>query len=164
MGDLTEREIFDCLETSFREAREEAENLARSPRRGPHYKNFRDKIRLVEGACRQASYWREDTRWLDIAQWCGVVHKHCGEWLRGIKVKGGPRVKIAEGQLHPLFLRCAARLEAARLWTVELRDKATGHVGMILPTPLAGPHRDMRPVGWNRTPSGLILPAAAGMQ
>jgi hypothetical protein len=162
MGDLTEREIFDCLEENFRLAADNAEKLAHVPAKGPVYAQFRDNLCLIEGACRQANYWRQDTRWLDIAKWCGTVHQTCGDWLRGIKVKGGPRVKLADGHLHPNFMRAAQRLKACHQVAIDFRDKATGKVGMILPTPLPGPHRDTRPVGWSRTNSGLFLPAGAG--
>jgi hypothetical protein len=162
MGDLTEREIFDCLEDNFRQAAENAEKLAHVPAKGPVYAQFRENLALIEGSCRQANYWRQDTRWLDIAKWCGVVHQTCGDWLRGIKVKGKPRIKLASGQLHPNFMRAGARLRACHQVAIGFRDKKTEHVGMILPTPLAGPHRDTRPVGWSRTNSGLFLPHGAG--
>jgi hypothetical protein len=162
MGDLTEREIFDCLEDNFRQAAENAEKLAHVPRKGPVYAQFRENILLIEGACRQANYWRQDARWLDIAKWCGVVHQTCGDWLRGIKVKGQPRIKLAAGHLHPNFMRARDRLQACHKVAIAFRDKKTNRVGMILPTPLPGPHRDTRPTGWTSTGSGLLVPAGAG--
>ncbi len=159
MGDLTEREIFDCLEENFRLAAQNAEKLAHCAAKGPVYDQFRKNLALIEGACRQANYWRQDTRWLGIARWCGVVHQTCGDWLRGIKVKGGPRIKLAAKQLHPNFMAAAQRLKACEQVAIAFRDKATGKVGMILPTALPGPHRDTRPVGWSQTQGGLIVPS-----
>jgi hypothetical protein len=159
MGDLTEAEIFDCLETNFRLAAEDAENLAKSPRRGAIYRQFRERLELIGGACRQAAYWREDTRWLKFDEWCGQVHKTCGDWLRGIKVKGGPRVKLPENKLHPNFMAVANRLKAAHRIAMEFKNNKTGTLGIILPATQPGPHRDTRPVGWMPTVSGLIVPA-----
>jgi hypothetical protein len=162
MGDLTEAEIFDCLETNFRLAAEDAESLAKSPRRGQIYKAFRERLELIGGACRQAAYWREDTRWLKFDEWCGQVHKTCGDWLRGIKpAGGGPRVKLSEGQLHPNFIAVANRLKAAHRVAQEFKTKKTGQLGLIMPPVMQGPHRDTRPVGWSRTSSGIFLPAGA---
>jgi hypothetical protein len=159
LGDLTEREIFDCLEENFRLAAQNAEKLAHVPNKGPVYAQFRSNHALIEGACRQANYWRQDTRWLAIAKWCGVVHQTCGDWLRGIKVKGGPRIKLAPGHLHPNFMRAKARLEACHRVAIAFRDKKTNTVGMILPEVLPGPHRDTRPVGWSQTQGGLLIPS-----
>ena len=161
MGDLTEREIFDCLETNFRLAAEDAEKLATTPRRGPIYHEFRAKLELIGGACRQAAYWRQDSRWFQFDAWAHAVHQACGEWLRGIKPKdGGPRVKLAEGQLHPNFRAAANRLRVMHAIAIEFRDKATGKVGMILPVAQRAPHRDTVPVGWRQSSSGLLVKAA----
>lgn len=159
MGDLTEREIFDCLTENFRLAADNAEKLARVPAKGPVYSQFRDNLCLIEGACRQAHYWRQDARWLEIAKWCGLVHQTCGEWLRGIKVKGAPRLKLAERQLHPNFIRAAERLRAAYAVAIAFRDNKTNRVGMILPKAQPAPHRDTKPVGWTKNESGLFLPS-----
>jgi hypothetical protein len=160
MGDLTEAEIFDCLETNFRLAAESAESLAKSPRRGAIYRDFRDKLELLDGACRQAAFWREDSRWLKFGEYFGQVHKSCGDWLRGIKpANGGPRVKLPEGQLHPNFMSVCNRLKAAHRLALDFKNKRTGKIGTILPTPLPGPHRDTKPVGWTPRASGLFVPA-----
>lgn len=158
MGNLTEIEIFDCLSANFRLAAEDCEKLAKLPRKGPTYSALRDRLELLEGACRQAAVWRQDTRWLQIGMFMAECHKRAGEWLRGIKVQGSPvRVKIAPGHMHPLFLKLAENLRAAQVRADEFRTKATGKVGMILPEAAPAPHRDATPVGWRR-PSGLIVP------
>ena len=160
MGDLTETEIFDCLSDNFKRAAQLCEDLARYPRKGPNYRDLRDALKLIEGACRQASTWRQDTRWLRIGLLMGEAHKRAGEWLRGVKMPNGMRVKLAEGHLHPCFVGLAENLRAGHRKAEEFRTAATGRVGMILPDILPGPHRDTRPVGYRR-PSGLFVPAGA---
>ncbi len=86
------------------------------------------------------------------------AHKLGGDWLRGIKTPGGARVKLAEGHLHPLFVKMAENLRALQVKAVELQTRATGRAGTILPAVLPGPHRDTRPVGFRATPHGLLVP------
>ena len=158
MGQLTEADIFECLSENFRLAAEDCEKLARLPRKGPTYSALRDKLELLEGACRQASYWRQDSRWLDIGLYMAAAHKRAGEWLRGIKAgPGQPRIKIAPGHMHPLFVKLADNLREAHKKAEEFRTKATGKVGTILLVAQRAPLRDTTPVGWRR-PSGLIVP------
>lgn len=161
MGQLTEVEIFDCLAVNFKLAAEHCEDLAKLPRKGPTYKKLRDELRLIEGAARQASAWRGDSRWLQIGLYMAEVHKRAGGWLRGYKDAQGRKITHREGTLHPLFMKLADNLRKGALAAEKLRTKKTGKVGVILPDLLAGPHRDTRPSGWNKTPSGLILPAGA---
>lgn len=164
MGQLTEAEIFDCLTTNFRLAAEDCEKLARSPRKGPTYQSLRDKLELLEGACRQASVWRQDTRWLDIGLYMAKAHDLSLEWLRGIRAGPGlPRVKLAPGHIHPLFVKLAENLRAAQAKAEQFRTKATGKIGTILPDMQRAPLRDTNPVGWRR-PSGLIVPAGVTVQ
>lgn len=158
MGELTEPEIFECLAANFRMAAEECDKLARLPRKGRAYSSLRDKLELIEGACRQAAYWREDGRWLQIGMMMAEAHKRAGEWLRGIKVPGSPmRVKVAPGHMHPLFLKLAENLRAAQVRAEEFRTKATGKIGTILPEAKAAPDRDTVPTGWRKTGS-LYVP------
>jgi hypothetical protein len=146
---LTEIEIFDCIATNFRLAAEHAELLAVLPKQGPTYRLFREELKLIEGACRQASVWREDTRWLQIGLYMAECHKRAGDWIR---------------RKHPrkLFLMLAQNLRAGERKAVEYRDKATGTVGAILPDAPV-PHRDSKPVHFTSDgtirPSGLIIPA-----
>lgn len=158
MGNLTEPEIFDCLATNFRLAAEDCDKLARLPRKGRAYSSLRDKLELIEGACRQAAYWRQDSRWLQIGLFMAEAHKRAGDWLRGIKVEGSPvRVKIAPGHMHPLFTKLAEHLRAAQVRAEEFRTKATGKIGTILPEVAAAPHRDTVPTGWRKSGS-LFVP------
>jgi hypothetical protein len=166
MGRLTETEIFDCLASNLKAAASDADALAKESLKGEIYDRFRRELLLIEGACRQASVWREDTRWLEIGLMMAEVHRRCGDWLRGIKAPDGTRVKIGNGELHPLFVRVADNLRGFLIRIEKLRVSATHRSGMILPATLAGPHRDMRPVGWSPSlvpaisPNGIILPRA----
>ena len=163
MGALTEQEIFSCLSENFRLAAEDCEKLARVPRKGLIYQSLRDKLELLEGACRQAAHWRGDSRWLQIGLYMAKAHELSGEWLRGIRVTpNAPRVKIAAGHMHPLFVKLAENLRAAQAKAEEYRTKATGKMGTILPAVQAAPHRDTIPVGW-RASGGLIVPESASV-
>ena len=173
MGALTETEIFDCLVTNFRLAAEGADDLARRPFKGEIYDKFRRELQLIEGACRQASTWREDTRWLPIGLMIAQVHSKAGDWLRGIKMSDGTRVKIRDGELHPLFVKLAENLRALHIIATKIRDERTGKLGAILPVMIKGPHRDTRPVGWNApmadvhphiSKGGILLPPHMPMQ
>lgn len=164
MGSLTEAEIFDCLKSNFRLAAELSENLAVAPRKGPLYRQFRDTLKLIEGACRQAAAWRGDTRWLRIGLLIEQAHKRAGEWLRGIRLPNGTRMMLADGHRHPAFSHLAANLRMGMQRAEEFQNRATGRTGLILPKPQPGPHRDTRPVHVTvppavRRPSGLIVPA-----
>lgn len=164
MAKLTELEIFDCLETNFRLASEHCEDLAKLPRKGPTYKNLIEELKLIEGACRQAAVWREDSRWLRLGLMMEEAHKRAGDWLRGIAQPHGGRIPIAEGVKHPLFMKLAENLRAGLVRAQETRHKATCTLGAILPTVMPGPHRDTIPVGWtsglrHANGSHLIIPA-----
>lgn len=161
MGKLTEIEIFECLSVNFRLAAEHCEDLARLPRKGPTYILLRKELRLLEGACRQAAQWRDDARWLQIGLYMAETHKRAGDWLRGVKQPAGGYRPIPEGQRHPMFLKLADCLRAGERRAESLRIARTGRRGTILPKPLAGPHRETRPVGWTKAASGLLVPTAA---
>lgn len=161
MGALTETEIFDQMATSLRLAAELCDSLAVIPLKGPTYNQLRQQLRLIEGCCKQATCWREDTRWLGYGRFAAECHRRAGEWLRGIKMPDGTRVKIAQGTLHPCFLKLGEVLRDLIRVVDDTKNKATGRVGMILPVPLAAPHRDTRPVGFrapNITAGGVIIP------
>lgn len=164
MGDLTEQSIFSQLSQSFRLAAECCDDLARLPAKGPTYRRLITELKLVEGCCRQASAWREDTRWLNIGLMVAEAHKRAGGWLRGYKVDG-IRIKIAEGQMHPLFIKLAENLRAGFALAEQFRTKRTGRVGMILPDMLPGPHRETRQhrVQLPRTPGGVIIPSGVSL-
>jgi hypothetical protein len=158
MGALTEVEIFDCLKSNLRLAAQNCDKLAVSPRKGPIYRRLRDELRLIEGACRQAAFWRGDARWLRIGLYMAEVHKRAGDWLRGIKQTDGTRLKISTGQIHPLFLKLAENLRAAYVKADDFQNKRTNRIGAILPVPGEPPHRDTRPVGYERSTGGILLP------
>jgi hypothetical protein len=169
MGALTEAEIFDCLLDNCEHAASHSEDLARNTRRGPVYLSFREELRLVEGACRQASAWREDARWLNIANDIAEARKRAGEWLRGVKIGNGPRRAVPEGQRHPLFMKLAENLRALAKQALDLRDRATGKRGAILPVIQAEsgvrhrPQRVQLPPGMVTTPGGIIIPHGASL-
>lgn len=154
MADLTEAEIFSCLAENFRLAAENCDKLARTPRRGPIYKELRDQLKLIEGAARQAAYWRSDSRWLKVGLDMAKCHRSVGDWLRGPKdpVTGQHR-PIPPGQLNPLMKMMADSLRNLHRAAEDLRTKATGTTGTILPEAYRIP-KPMR-----KTASGLIIPA-----
>ena len=154
MGALTETEIFDCLAENFRLAAEKCEKLAWDPHRGFIYNAFVKEIKLVEGAAMQASTWREDTRWLKISLLMGEVHRRAGHWMRNSKTKD--ERKVADER----FKKLADNLRGFARDAEDMKDKATGHLGMILPESLPMPHREARPVQVI-TPGGILIPDGA---
>lgn len=162
MGQLTEAEIFDCLTSNLRSAADNCEKLAKLPRKGPTYQKLRDELELIEGACRQAGFFRDDARWFTIGMMMGEAHKRSGGWLRGVKMPDGTTMKIAAGHMHPLFMKLADNLRAALVKAEEFRTKATGRIGPILPEVQAAPLRDTSPVGW-RSSGGILIPESASV-
>jgi hypothetical protein len=166
MGALTEPEIFDQMNTSFRLAIELSDKLAKLPLKGLNYDALRKQLRLIEGCCKQANCWREDTRWLAFMKITAECHQKAGDWLRGIKMPDGGRVKLSEGTLHPAFMMLADNLRAMHKAAEMIRTSRTNRLGMLLPMPMEGPHRDTRPVGF-RAPQvsrgGIILPSGASV-
>ncbi len=169
MSALTEVEIFACLSENFRLAAEHCDLLASLPMRGPTYELLRDELGLIEGAARQAAYWRDDAGgagapigfagthgfealqsdtgdpgWLEIAHMMGECHNRAGNWLRTF----APR---------PLFLKLAGVLRECHRKAEMRRTMATGKRGHIRPPVRPGPHRDTRPVSVV-TPGGIALP------
>lgn len=140
MSALTELEIFSILFESFGSAAEKAETLAWNPRRGFVYREFLKEIKLIEGACTQAATWREDARWLTIGFMMGEVQRRAGNWLRNSPTKE------TRAEADKRFKKLAENLRRFAYECEGLRDKATGKLGIIVPEPLPGPHRDTRPV------------------
>ena len=167
MGALTEPEIFDQMNASFRTAIELADKLATLPLKGLNYDALRKNLRLIEGCCKQANTWREDTRWLMFMKMTAECHQRAGDWLRGIKLPDGSRVKLNEGTLHPAFVMLAENLRAMHKAAELIRTQKTNRIGMILPDMLPAPHRDTRPVGYMPPPKvssgGIILPNSASV-
>jgi hypothetical protein len=169
MGALSEQEIFGCLRENFALAAQHCEDLAKLPRKGPTYRLLREELKLIEGACRQASAWREDTRYLQIGMRMAEAHKRAGDWLRGVKIDKGPRRKIPPGQMHPMFMALSAGLRALAINVEGLRLNRTNRLGMILPKPAYVPRntshsRVMLPIGMSRTPGGLLVPSGVAAQ
>jgi hypothetical protein len=151
MSDLREYEVFDRLATSFREAAEHCEALAVQINRvkGQRYVKLREHLMLIEGASRQAAFYRGDSRWFQIGQFAAECHKKCGDWLR-FKTRG------------PMFQKCAENMRMMERAAEQMRDRATGVRGDILPPqPKYEPENRSVPV---RTPGGIILPAGATLQ
>lgn len=160
MGDLTEVEIFDCIRTNAKLAAEHCGGLAKQPREGDTYDQLRAELKLIEGACRQASAWRGDTRWLPIGLAMEEAHTRAGDWLRGVKV-AGMRIRLAERHNFECFTALAANLRSLAANMEKLQHARTNRCGLILPDSLPAPHRDTRPVGFTRSMGGVLLPADA---
>jgi hypothetical protein len=133
VSDLTEVEIFDCLFSNLRGAIDDTEQLSRLPLPGPTYARLRERLKLVEGAARQAAHWREDTRWLPLGIQMETCHQLASKWLR-------------EHYPPRIFLGLKAHLQVALQFSDRLKDDATGRIGTILPEQLPEPHRETRPV------------------
>jgi len=156
MGALTETEIFDCMTANFRLAAQHCDEMAKTPKRGTIYRKLRDELKLIEGAARQASAWRQDTRWLKIGLYMEECHKRAGDWLNKYKAADSQKLLI-----H-LFTKLAAAIRETQVAADRLKLVKTGRIGMILPTPLAAPIRTQdRPFGWvpppRMSPGGIIL-------
>ncbi len=158
MGDLTEIEIFDCIRSNAKLAAEHCDDLARQPREGETYDLLRTELKLIEGACRQASAWRGDTRWLPIGLAMEEAHTRAGDWLRGVKV-GGMRVRLAERHNFECFSALAVNLRGLAANMEKLQHARTNRAGMILPDEQPAPHRDTRPVGFTRSIGGILIPS-----
>lgn len=148
VSDLTELEIFDRLISSFRAAEEHCRALARQENRikGERYNKLRTELQLIEGAARQASAWREDWRWLQIGQYAAECHKRCGGWLRH---RDPPK----------LFLLLADNMQMMLKATQQLKDRATGKIGLIVPE-----RPKYEPVNRQVSLNGLIIPAGVVLQ
>lgn len=172
MGTLTEPEILDCLIENARLASECADNLAVRSKKGRAYRELRDHLAKVEGACRQMAHWRGDGRWAALGMQMQEAHKRAGEWLRGVQhTVTNPdgstkkvRRPIPMGQKHPLFVKLAELLRFLRLKAEELRTVATGVLGPILPVVpreercVGAPVAVSLPLGMRKLNSGLIVP------
>lgn len=161
MGGLSEQEIFECLRSNLKLAAEHSDLLATLPLKGQNYFKLRAELHLIEGAARQAAAWRGDSRWLYVAQMMSGCHQRAGGWLRGIPQPDGSKMKIAPGQLHPLFVKLSESLRTILQIAETMQSKATGVRGPILPETPEGPHRDTRPVGWTPSAGGILIPSAA---
>lgn len=163
MGALTEQEIFDRMIGCLKASIDCCIHLATSPHRDYHYDRLRKNLRLAGDACRQAAQWREDARWLTNDRLLTECHKRAGDWLRGYKDEAGERIHYSRRDIHELFTMLARNLAALHNSVVDLKTRATGRRGMILPIV----HRDTRtqgravavklPPGMMQRASGLVV-------
>lgn len=123
---LTEPEIFDRMRTSLREAIEACDVLVGIPAQGPTYVKLRENLKLVEGCCRQAAHWREDSRWLQYGLMMEDAHQRSLNWLR----YRNPRW---------LFGKLGEALRGLMKQLDDLKDKAPPKLGTILPEPVRDP-------------------------
>ena len=164
MGALTEQEIFDRMSGCLKAAIDCCVHLATKPNRGWHYDKLRKNLRLAGDCCRQAATWREDARWLTHDKNLTECHKRAGDWLRGYKDQAGERIHYSRGDINAMFIKLAQVLSQLHNAVVDMRTRATGRSGMILPVV----HREIRtqdravavklPPGMMQRDSGLIVP------
>jgi len=143
MSDLSEVEIFDVLISNLREAAVHCDRLATFPLKGLNYKKLRTNLGLIEGACRQMGYYRNDMRYQALGFHAAGCHKRAGDWLRS---KAAPE----------LFLKLADVMRKLERDINGLRHGRTGRSGPILVKPREAPHRDTRPVYVRK--GSLVLP------
>lgn len=146
MGALTELEIFACLKENLRGAADDCDIIAKQPASGFYFDRMRKRLKLCEGACRQAAFWREDSRWLTVGLKMEKAHQIARTWLHRPTVKS-----------KKLFTGLAGALRKVERDIHRLETQRTGISGMILPATEAAPLRSGRPVQV-MTPGGLILP------
>lgn len=169
MGALTEVEIFDCMATNLALAADCCDQMATRPTRGVPFIKFREACANVEGACRQASQWRSDTRWLPMGLMMEKCHQLALKWITGLKVEPRrPRIAVSERDKHQGFVKMAENLRFAAEAMEILKNSKTGKIGMILPDTSRGPTRTqgrpmqvLLPEGMSARPSGLIVPREA---
>lgn len=133
MSDLTEVEIFDCLTENLREAATHCELLAVLPAKGPTYRKLRSNFQMIEGACRQMGFFRDDMRYQHLGMKAAQCHERAGGWLRS---QAAPE----------LFTKLADAMRKLDTDVDGLRHTATRRRGPILIPTAPAPHRDTRPV------------------
>lgn len=143
---LTEREIFDQMKNQLRSAIADCKLIAQEPRSGVHFVRLRKSLKLIEGCCRQAAHWREDSRWLGPGLHMEHAHQIAREWLDRPSVKAKKMFTL----LGAALTRMLKDLEA-------LETRATGKVGRILVPRISASPLSALPV--RRMPGGLIVPA-----
>lgn len=169
MGALTEVEIFDCIATNVAIAADCCDQMATRPTRGVPFIKFREACANVEGACRQASQWRSDTRWLPMGLMMEKCHQLALKWITGFKAEPRrPRIAVSERDKHQGFVKMAENLRFAAEAMKILKNSKTGKIGMILPDTSRGPTRTqgrpmqvLLPEGMLARPSGIIVPREA---
>lgn len=145
MTDTTEAEIRDRFYADIRGAIDDCELLAKLPAQGLTFIRMRARLKAVENCCRQMAAWRGDTRWLPMCMLVEAAHQRSRKWIED----HDPRY------LYFLLADALRKLEAS---AYALDTRATGRMGMILPEPLPGPHRETKPVQVLEPKSSIILP------
>lgn len=150
---LSESEIWECLKENLKGAADDCAIIARQPSSGPEFIRLRERLALCEGACRQMSVWRQDTRWLPIGMKFEQAHQKAREWLH--------RPTVSSKKLFTLLETALRKMQRD---TEILHKRATGKVGMILPKPQRGEIRTQGravqvPADYALTQSGLVVPA-----
>jgi hypothetical protein len=168
MGALTEIEIFSKMTECLRLAAGYCDQLAIDPFKGFVYEKLREELALIEGCCKQASAWREDTRWLYIGLTMAKIHQQAGDWLRGPKING-VRLKLNEREKNMNFVALGEYMRQLYKIADELKNKAPPKLGMIVPEPVKPFMRDVSekkyqvklPASLAKTKGGLLVPKQA---
>ena len=149
MSALTEQEIFSLMAQELKLGAECCDKLAMSPKQGPLFDALRKHLKTIEGCCRQAAHWREDTRWLPVGIEMEKAHQFARRW-------------IVEHYSRKMFTLLAAKMLELHKIAVDLRDKAPPKLGLILPELQADPTprnaHILMPPKPKRLKSGLIVP------
>lgn len=146
MSALTEHEAYDCLTDNLRKAIQGCKDLAFFPAKGEVYLNMIHQLEAIEGASRQVGAFRFDMRWNAF-----------GYEMNRFRARIGDAIRCHENR--KIMLHMAAMMEGALEQIANLRHAATGRTGPILPKAKPAPHRETRPVGFTKTPGGVLLPA-----
>jgi hypothetical protein len=141
LADRTEPEIFSLMRDKLRSATAHCKALALLPLQGPTYRLLREELKDIEELCRQAGYYRDDSRWFRIGLVWEQIHQKSREWI----VAHNPRKD---------FLWLAERCEALDRAVDDLQHKATGKLGMILPPVPRAERTEGRPMQVLMTPGG----------
>ena len=170
LSDLTEAEIFSCLDANLTLAIDQCRILAITPERGIAYVAFREAMDLLDGCCQQASTWREDTRWLMLGQAFHSLRLCAHRLLMGEQVQNSiERILLAAPHALWAFNKMADNLEGLKIIVGQIRHARVGRAGMILPD-MPVPHRDTKPsrvilpAGMMKTNSGAIQAAGQALQ
>lgn len=145
---LTEREIFDQMKTQLSSAANDCDLIAKHPESGEAFMRMRASLKLVEGCCRQAAHWREDTRWLVPGRLMEEAHQKARFWLHRPSIEA-----------KKLFKGLASALRKMNNDIRRLEVMKTGRTGTILPVTLRDTSYQRR-VHQVMTPGGIILPSA----
>ena len=168
MSDLTEVDIFSCMVENLRSGISHCADLATQPRKGENYRALRAELKLIEGSCRQAAAFRDNSNWLDIGMKVEGCHRLAQKWLSGVKNPvTGERRFFSEKYKFDAFTALGDQLKALHAKALDMKTRAHGTLGMITPEVREAPHRQTKdayavklPDGMMQRNSGLIIPAS----